>query len=123
LHIPANSLYTYPDLTIICDEPALGEDKMSLTNPAVIIEVLSPTTKDYERTTKFMLYQDIPTLQEYILIESTSVLVEHHFKNAGGEWMCQKWDRLPDSVTIKAVGVSLLLEDIYKKTGILGLTH
>jgi phenylacetic acid degradation protein len=123
VHIPANSLYTYPDLTIVCNEPTIGEDKMSLTNPSVIIEVLSPATKYYDRTTKFTLYQDIPTLQEYILIDSTSVLVEHHYKNAGGEWMSQKWDRLPDSVTIKAVDVNLLLEDIYKKTGILKLTH
>ena len=123
VHIPSNSLYTYPDLTIVCDEPVIGKDKMSLTNPAVIIEVLSPTTKDYDRTTKFRLYQDIPTFQEYILIDSTSVQVEHHYKNAGGGWMCQKWDRLSDSVVIKAVDVSLLLEDIYKKTGILRLTH
>jgi phenylacetic acid degradation protein len=123
VHIPANSLYTYPDLTIVCDEPAPGPDKMSLTNPAVIIEVLSPTTKDYDRTTKFRLYRDISTFQEYILIDSTSVLVEHHYKNAEGEWIGQKWDQLQDSVAIKAVGVSLLLEDIYKKTGFLRLTH
>jgi len=123
VNIPVNSLYTYPDLTIVCDEPAFGEDNMSLTNPAAIIEVLSPTTKDYDRTTKFRLYQDIPTLHEYILIDSTAVLVEHHYKNAEGEWIYQKWDQLADSVTIKAGGVSLLLEDVYKKTGFLRLTH
>jgi phenylacetic acid degradation protein len=123
VHIAANSLYTYPDLTIVCDEPAIGEDKMSLTNPAVIIEVLSPTTKEYDRTTKFRLYQDIPTFQEYILIDSTSVLVEHHYKNAEGEWTSQKWDRLTDCISIDPAGVSLLLDDIYKKTGILMLTH
>jgi phenylacetic acid degradation protein len=123
VHIPANSLYTYPDLTIVCDEPVIGEDKMSLTNPAVIIEVLSPSTKEYDRTTKFRLSQDIPTLQECILIESTSVLVERHYKNAGGEWTSQKWEQLTDSISIETVGVSLLLDDIYKKTGILMLTH
>lgn len=124
VHIPSNSLYTYPDLTIFCDQPIPAEeDKMSLTNPSVIIEVLSPTTKDYDRTTKFTLYRDIPTFQEYILIDSRSVLVEHHHKNENGEWICQTWDQFTDSLAIKIAGVSLLLSDIYKSTGLLAVTH
>jgi Uma2 family endonuclease len=123
VHIPANSLYTYPDLTIVCDPPKLCEDNMSLTNPSVIIEVLSPSTKDYDRTNKFTLYQDIPTLQEYILIDSMSVLVEHHYKNGDGKWIYQKWDQLPDNVTVKTAGASLLLTDIYKGAGLLAATH
>ena len=120
VHIPSNSLYTYPDLTIVCDPPIPAEeDKMSLTNPSVIIEVLSPTTKDYDRTTKFTLYQDIPTFQEYILIDSRSVLVEHHYKNADGQWICQTSDQFTDSLAIKTVDVSVLLGDIYKGTGLL----
>jgi phenylacetic acid degradation protein len=122
VHIPANSLYTYPDLTILCKQSAIYEGNMNLINPGVIIEVLSPTTKDYDRTTKFRLYQDIPTFQEYILIDSRSVLVEHHYKNENGEWICQTWDKFTDSLTIKIAGVSVLLSDIYKNTGILA-TH
>ncbi len=123
VHIPTNSLFTYPDLVIVCDQPELGEDNMSLTNPSVIIEVLSPTTKEYDRTTKLRLYQDIPTLQEYILIDSTSVLVEHHYKNANREWIRQTADKFADCLEIKIVGVSLLLGDIYKTTGLLTATH
>jgi phenylacetic acid degradation protein len=123
VHVPANSLFTYPDLVIVCDQPAFYEDNMSLINPAILVEVLSPSTKSYDRETKFRLYQDIPTLQEYILIDSTSVLVEHHSKNAEGEWICQRWDQLTDSFSIRVAGVSLLLKDIYKGTGFLGLTH
>jgi Uma2 family endonuclease len=122
VHIPANSLYTYPDLTIVCDQPALSGGNMSLINPGVIIEVLSPTTKDYDRTTKFTLYRDIPTFQEYILIDSRSVLVEHHYNNENGEWICQTWDKFTDTLAIKMTGVSVLLSDIYKNTGILA-TH
>ena len=96
---------------------------MSLTNPSVIIEVLSPTTKDYDRTTKFRLYQDVPTFQEYILIDSRSVLVEHHYKNANGEWICQTWDQFTDHLAIKIAGVTLLLSDIYKSTGLLAAKH
>jgi len=119
VHIPSNSLYTYPDLTIVCNQPIPAEEnKMSLTNPSVIIEVLSPTTKDYDRTTKFRLYQDIPTFQEYILIDSRSVLVEHHYKNENGEWICQTWARFTDTLAIKAAGAGILLSEIYKDTGL-----
>jgi phenylacetic acid degradation protein len=124
VHIPSNSLYTYPDLTIVCDPPIMsGEEEMSMTNPSVIVEVLSPTTKDYDRTTKFRLYRDIPTFQEYILIDSRSVLVEHHYKDVNGQWICQTSDQFTDSLAIKTVDVSLLLSDIYKGTGLLGATH
>jgi phenylacetic acid degradation protein/carnitine operon protein CaiE len=124
VHIPSNSLYTYPDLTIVCDPPMMsGEEKMSMTNPSVIVEVVSPTTKDYDRTTKFRLYRDIPTFQEYILIDSRSVLVEYHYKNENGEWICQTSDQFTDSLAIKTVDVSVLLSDIYKGTGLLGATH
>jgi Uma2 family endonuclease len=122
VHIPANSLYTYPDLTILSEQSAIYEGNMNLINPGVIIEVLSPTTKDYDRTTKFTLYRDIPTFQEYILIDSRSVLVEHHYKNENGEWICQTWDKFTDTLAIKMTGVSVLLSDIYKNTGILA-TH
>jgi phenylacetic acid degradation protein/carnitine operon protein CaiE len=124
VHIPSNSLYTYPDLIIVCDPPIPAEeDKMSLTNPSVIIEVLSPTTKDYDRTTKFRLYRDIPTFQEYILIDSRSVLVEHHYKDVNGQWICRTSDQFTDSLALKTAGVSLLLSDIYKSTGLLAMTH
>ena len=124
VHIPSNSLYTYPDLTIVCDPLIMsGEEGMSMTNPSVIIEVLSPTTKDYDRTTKFRLYRDIPTFQEYILIDSQSVLVEHHYKDVNGQWICRTSDQFTDSLAIKIVGVSVLLSDIYKNTGVLAMTH
>jgi phenylacetic acid degradation protein len=124
VHIPSNSLYTYPDLTIVCDPPIMsGEEQMSMTNPSVIVEVLSPTTKDYDKTTKFRLYRDIPTFQEYILIDSRSVLVEHHYKDVNGQWICQTSDQFTDSLAIKTVDVSVLLSDIYKGTGLLGATH
>ena len=124
VHIPSNSLYTYPDLTIVCDPLIMsGEEGMSMTNPSVIIEVLSPTTKDYDRTTKFRLYRDIPTFQEYILIDSQSVLVEHHYKDVNGQWICRTSDQFTDSLALKTVDVSVLLSDIYKNTGVLAMTH
>jgi phenylacetic acid degradation protein len=122
VHVEANTLFTYPDLTIVCGEPVYYHE-MNLTNPVVIVEVLSPSTKNYDRGDKFKLYQDLQTLQEYILVDSQSVLVEHFRKDAKGAWSLSKCDKLTDDISINTVDVSLLLDDIYKDTRFLKLPH
>ena len=95
----------------------------SLANPVVIIEVLSPSTKKYDRGDKFRLYQELPSLQEYILVDSQSVLVEYYRKDAKGGWPLKKCDKLTDEISIAAIGAGLLLDDIYKDTRFLTLAH
>ena len=74
VHIPENTLFTYPDISIVCgDIISSNVDQDSVTNPTVIIEILSPSTKDYDRGGKFLLYRDIPTLKEYILIDTGAI--------------------------------------------------
>src|SRR5688500_17765020 len=65
-HIPKNTFFTYPDISIVCGEiVTLNNDEFNLLNPSVIIEVLSPGTKNYDRAEKFILYRDITSLKEY----------------------------------------------------------
>jgi phenylacetic acid degradation protein len=116
VHIEANSLITYPDLSIVCGEPVFIDDnEIEMTNPVVIIEVLSPSTKSYDRGDKLGLYRDLPTLQEYILVDSQSVLVEHFVKNGQGEWILRKLDQLSDNLVIGRADVSILVAEIYEK--------
>ncbi|MBK7638269.1 MAG: Uma2 family endonuclease [Saprospiraceae bacterium] len=87
IHIPNNSLYTYPDISIICGKPEMTDTvKDTITNPSVIIEILSKSTYDYDKGQKFTLYRDIDSLREYILIDSMSIRVEHYFKNEDSSW-------------------------------------
>ena len=82
IHIPENSLFTYPDISIICgDIISSEEDEDTATQPTVIIEILSPSTKNYDRGEKFMLYRAIPALKEYILVDAESIHVEHFVIN------------------------------------------
>lgn len=64
IHIPQNTLYTYPDISIICREIVAGGTD-TVIEPTVIIEILSTSTRDYDRAGKFSLYRDIPTLREF----------------------------------------------------------
>ena len=118
LHIPSNSLYTYPDLVVVCGEPELLDSKFdTLLNPTVIIEVLSDSTKDYDRGRKFMLYRNIPTFQEYILVDSEQIRVEAWYKPENGFWTLRKeTGGVDDSLTIQMLDLTLPLRDIYEQT-------
>ena len=114
IYIPEHSLYTYPDLSIICGKPELTDGiKDTIINPSVIIEVLSKSTKDYDRWTKFTLYRSVKTLKEYILIDSTSVAVEIFKKLEDNSWKLTEFKQLADSFAITTISLTLYLKDIY----------
>lgn len=115
VYISENSLYTYPDFSIICNKPeTAAEDKDSIINPSVIIEVLSKSTMDYDRGTKFHLYRSIKTLQEYILIDSTSVCVEVYLRQADNSWRLTEYNQPDDHFTISSINLTLRLKDVYE---------
>ncbi|MDQ6890029.1 MAG: Uma2 family endonuclease [Bacteroidota bacterium] len=116
IHIPENTLFTYPDISIICgDIMTPKEDKNTATNPTVIIEILSPSTRDYDRGGKFMLYRAIPTLKEYILIEAELIHIEHFAINKEGLWQLKEYSRLEDQLIFESLDVKLLLNDVYDR--------
>ncbi|MFT3749338.1 MAG: Uma2 family endonuclease [Agriterribacter sp.] len=115
IHIEANTLFTYPDISIICGEPeTLNDDNWNILNPAVIIEILSPSTKNYDRGEKFKLYRDIPTLKEYILVDSESVHIEIFRLNAIGHWELEEYKSTEKIIYIKTVEEHIPVADIYK---------
>ncbi len=115
VYVEAEDLITYPDLIIVCCEPLFRTDSLTeLINPGVIIEILSPSTREYDRGDKFRFYQSQPTLREYILVDSQSVLVEHFTKN-GETWTLKKYDKLGDTLRIGMVDAAISLKDIYEK--------
>jgi len=70
-----SGLDTYPDISVYCGEPDLGDNDTTLLNPTVIVEVLSPSTRDYDRGGKFSHYRSITDLQDYLLVDPGAVLV------------------------------------------------
>lgn len=114
IHIPSNTLFTYPDISIICGEIiTLNNDDYNVLNPIVIIEVLSKSTKNYDRGEKFKLYRDIATLKEYILVDSESIHIETFRLNENGHWELEEYNSLSDAVIIKAINETIVLSEIY----------
>ena len=121
IHIPSNTFFTYPDISIICGEIiTLNDDDYNLLNPTVIIEVLSKPAKNYDRREKFKLYRDIATLKEYILVDSESIHIEIFRLNENGHWELEEYNSLTDAVTIKAIDETVSLSEIYDGVRIAG---
>lgn len=116
IHIPQNTLFTYTDISIICgDIVNADEDENTAINPTVIFEILSPSTRNYDRGMKFMLYRAIPTLKEYILVEAETVHVEQFAINKEGLWQLKEFSSQEDQLTLESLEVKLLLKDVYER--------
>jgi len=115
LYAPSG-LYTYPDVMVVCGEIELMPDRSdTVTNPCVLVEVLSEATQDYDRGDKFMLYQAIPTFRDYLLIEQAKVMVEHFQLTEGGVWTSQVYTSLDDVVTLSSINIRLPLAEAYRR--------
>ena len=119
IHIQSNTLFTYPDISIICGEiMTLNDDNYNVLNPAVIIEVLSKSTKNYDRGEKFKLYRDIPTLKEYILVDSETIHLEVFRLNENNHWELEEYNSMGSFLFIKAIDEKVAISEIYEGANI-----
>lgn len=120
IHIEKNTLFTYPDISVICGEvKTLNDDEYNALNPSVIIEVLSPSIKNYDRGDKFKLYRDIPTLKEYVLIDSEAIGIEVFRMNKNEHWELEEYKSIDETLEIQTVQLSIPLSEIYEGTKLL----
>lgn len=120
IHIQANTLFTYPDISIVCgDIITLNNDDYNVLNPSVLIEVLSKGTKNYDRGDKFKLYRDIPTLKEYVLIDSETVNIEIFRLNANHHWELEEYNNTVERFEIKTINTALSFAEVYEGSRLL----
>ncbi len=114
VNIPSTNSFMYPDLTIVSGKPELSDEHFdNLLNPSVIIEVLSPSTENHDKGAKFFNYQQISSLKEYILINSTSILITSITKKNDGLWKFENIAGIEASLHISSIEQQLPLSDIY----------
>ncbi|WP_431294737.1 Uma2 family endonuclease [Pedobacter sp. P26] len=114
MNIPENTLFTYPDISIYCNGLIHSKfDDDTSISPTVIIEILSPSTKNYDQGKKFNLYKDIPSLKEYIMIDSESVWVQAFYIDDENNWKLNEHKKISDTLSLISMGFDLALSDIY----------
>jgi len=116
LHIERSGLYTYPDVMVICGKIELVKNRNdTVTNPTLLVEVLSESTREYDRGAKFNFYKQIPSLREYVVVESENPHVECYRRTTGDQWLVEMHDDLDATVTLESVACEIPLQRIYSK--------
>jgi Uma2 family endonuclease len=115
IYLPKLNISRYPDVLTVAETPQyFDQNEVLLTNPIVIVEVLSNGTKAYDRTGKFHEYQTSDTFQEYVLINQDECLVEVRYRDQPNVWISTFYKNLDESIHLKSLDLHLALTDIYE---------
>ena len=108
-------IYTYPDVMVMAEPIAFAEDRRdTLINPLLIVEVLSKSTRSYDKDEKFAAYRTIPSFQEYVLIDQHALHVEQYSKTETGKWLFSETDG-EATLQFAAIAFEIALPDLYDK--------
>jgi Uma2 family endonuclease len=108
--------YLSPDVAVTCGEPRVEDaEQDTLLNPTVLVEVLSPSTADYDHGTKWEHYRQLPSLQDYLLVAQEEVRVERYARQGERFWIFSEATELSDRLEIQAIGCTLAVSDIYDR--------
>lgn len=115
LNVKRRGYYTYPDVMVICGKVEFVAGRTdTVTNPVLIVEVLSPSTREYDRVTKFARYKQLASLREYVLVDSEQVHVTL-LRLEAGKWVIELYDELDQVVKLESVGCKIALQQLYDK--------
>lgn len=116
LWIPEKRIYTYPDVMLMAQPIQYQEGRRdTLINPLLIVEVLSQSTRSYDKDEKFTAYRTIPSFREYLLVDQDRMHVEHYIKTADREWTFREYEAETKSIEIASVPCQIELADLYDK--------
>lgn len=110
--ITETGAYTYPDVSVVCGGPEFHpKDDWVVCNPTILVEVLSKSTAEYDRTAKFAHYRHLPSLREYLLVEQKERRVQHYRRIESGEWLFTEYTE--GDVKLPTLELTLPVDEIY----------
>ena len=109
-------LYTYPDASVICAELEFDDDQRdTVLNPTLLIEVLSKSTEAYDRGKKFDNYRTIPSLREYVLVSQDEPTIQRFLRNDDNTWTLTAVAGLDQTIPLRSIGIDLPLSEVYER--------
>jgi Uma2 family endonuclease len=116
VQVRETGLYTYPDVTVVCGEPRFTDASVdTLLNPLVIVEVLSASTKDYDRGEKWAHYRQLDSLLAYVVVHQDKPAIEYHHRAEGGSWQTEDIRGPEASLLIEALDCTLRMQEVYER--------
>jgi len=116
LRVTSTGLYTYPDVMVVCGQVQFADNRSdTVLNPAVLIEVLSDSTRDDDLGRKCQHYRALPSLTAYLTVEQNSIRAVRHVRQPDGQWLLAEFDQLDQTVELSSIGCTLPMAEIYDK--------
>lgn len=116
LSVGKYNLITYPDVFVTCGPDQYLDNRTdTLTDATLIVEVLSPSTKNYDRGEKFLFYRSLRSLKEYLILAQDQVRAEHWIKQPDNSWQLREFVSLSDEIELTSIGCRLRLEAAYAR--------
>jgi Uma2 family endonuclease len=116
VRVPNSKRFFYPDVSVVCGDTRFADDERDvILNPILIVEVLSESTAAYDRGKKFLSYQQIDSLQEYLLISQDEEIAEHYVRQNNDAWIYTKAIGLKETILLPSIECEIALRDIYDK--------
>lgn len=114
--VSRTGLYTYPDVGVVCGDPAFDDEhRDTLLNPKILIEVLSPSTEAYDRGKKTAHYRTIESLAEYLLVAQDQPRIEQFIRQSSGDWLLHEASGLDERIRLPSIQCELKLADVYAR--------
>ncbi len=116
IKVEATGLLTYPDLSIVCGPPKFADDERdTILNPTVLVEVLSDSTEAYDRGKKFENYRRMASLQEYLLVSQKEPRIEQFIRQPNGEWLLREAVGKEVRLELPSLNITMLLAEVYAR--------
>lgn len=116
LKVSATGLYTYPDVVALCGEADFDDEQRdTLLNPTLIIEVISKSTEGYDPGEKFAHCRRIESLAEYLLISQHKYRIEQYVRQPDNQWLMSEVSKLEETFELPSINCRLLLSDVYDR--------
>ncbi len=116
VRLPDSRRFFYPDLSVVCGKPEFHDERRDIIlNPLLVIEVLSKSTEAFDRGAKFHAYQQLESLQEYLLVAQDKPVIEQYVRADGGKWSYSATIGNESSLTLPSIECSLNLSAVYNK--------
>lgn len=123
VRVPDSSLYTYPDLSVVCGEARFEDDQVDvLLNPTLLVEVLSPSTAAYDRGEKWERYRTIDSLREYVLVDQGRIHVEHYLRRKDGTWIFSELNDAAGILRLESIACEIRIADLYESVDLRSAT-
>jgi len=116
IHIPAFNHFVYPDAVVVCEKPEFWEGRKDvIINPVLVVEILSPSTEQYDRGSKFFEYRTLPSFKEYLLVSQEIPRITSFYREKVDTWKETEAEGIEARLPIRSLDCELSLEQIFKK--------